>query len=103
MFCDVEPKRKALAAANAELSAAQNKLSKIKAKIKVQGMRWMPEFYISTCTYMYAFHDMHSMIGCVGMYIYFLCVCVYFCTYSMMGVWICVHVYSMMGECVYVY
>ena len=36
MFCDVEPKRKALAAANAELSAAQVKLSKIKAKIKAR-------------------------------------------------------------------
>ena len=34
VFCDVEPKRKALAAANAELAAAQEKLSKIKAKIK---------------------------------------------------------------------
>jgi dynein heavy chain len=34
VFCDVEPKRKALAAANAELSAAQQKLSQIKAKIK---------------------------------------------------------------------
>lgn len=36
VFCDVEPKRKALEAANAELSAAQSKLSKIKAKIKVR-------------------------------------------------------------------
>ena len=35
VFCDVEPKRKALAAANAELSAAEAKLNKIKAKIKV--------------------------------------------------------------------
>lgn len=35
VFCDVEPKRKALAAANAELSAAQTKLGKIKAKIKL--------------------------------------------------------------------
>ena len=34
VFCDVEPKRKALAAANAELAAAQHKLSQIKAKIK---------------------------------------------------------------------
>ena len=34
MFCDVEPKRKALAQANAELAAARNKLAKIKAKIK---------------------------------------------------------------------
>ncbi len=34
VFCDVEPKRKlkALAAANAELAAAQEKLSKIKGK-----------------------------------------------------------------------
>ena len=31
----MEPKRKALAAANAELAAAQEKLAKIKAKIQV--------------------------------------------------------------------
>ena len=36
VYCDVEPKRKALEAANAELAAAQEKLSKIKAKIKVR-------------------------------------------------------------------
>ena len=35
VYCDVEPKRKALAAANAELAAAQEKLAKIKAKIQV--------------------------------------------------------------------
>lgn len=35
VFCDVEPKRIALAAANAELKAAQDRLAKIKAKIKV--------------------------------------------------------------------
>jgi dynein heavy chain len=35
VFCDVEPKRKALATANAELSAAQAKLKKIKDKIKL--------------------------------------------------------------------
>ncbi|XP_032221173.2 dynein beta chain, ciliary [Nematostella vectensis] len=34
IFCDVEPKRKALEAANAELAAAEEKLSKIKAKIQ---------------------------------------------------------------------
>lgn len=34
VFCDVEPKRKALAQANADLAAAEEKLSKIKAKIK---------------------------------------------------------------------
>jgi len=34
IFCDVEPKRKALAAANAELAAAEDKLAKIKAKIQ---------------------------------------------------------------------
>ena len=38
VFCDVEPKRKALAAANAELAAAQEKLTKIKAKIKVSAV-----------------------------------------------------------------
>ena len=36
VYCDVEPKRKALAAANAELAAAQEKLTKIKAKIQVK-------------------------------------------------------------------
>ena len=36
VFCDVEPKRLALAAANAELRAAKEKLAKIKAKIKVR-------------------------------------------------------------------
>ena len=35
VFCDVEPKRISLAQANAELAAAEDKLSKIKAKIKV--------------------------------------------------------------------
>ncbi|XP_022235446.1 dynein beta chain, ciliary-like, partial [Limulus polyphemus] len=34
VFCDVEPKRKALAEANAELEAAKEKLSKIKSKIE---------------------------------------------------------------------
>ena len=34
VFCDVEPKRKALATANAELALARDKLAKIKAKIK---------------------------------------------------------------------
>ncbi|KAM7360514.1 dynein heavy chain at 93AB isoform 2-T2 [Cochliomyia hominivorax] len=33
VFCDVEPKRKALAAANAELAAAQEKLAGIKRKV----------------------------------------------------------------------
>lgn len=36
VFCDVEPKRKALAVANAELAAARDRLAKIKAKIKVR-------------------------------------------------------------------
>lgn len=35
VYCDVEPKRKALEQANSDLAAAQDKLSKIKAKIKV--------------------------------------------------------------------
>ena len=35
VFCDVEPKRKALAAANAELAAARERLAKITAKLKV--------------------------------------------------------------------
>lgn len=35
VFCDVEPKRKALAAANAELQAAMEKLRNIKLKVAV--------------------------------------------------------------------
>lgn len=35
VFCDVEPKRKALAAANLELAAAQEKLNSIKRKVAV--------------------------------------------------------------------
>lgn len=35
VFCDVEPKRKALAQANADLAAAQDKLSTIKKKVAV--------------------------------------------------------------------
>lgn len=35
VFCDVEPKRKALAQANADLAAAQDKLSVIKRKVVV--------------------------------------------------------------------
>lgn len=35
VYCDVEPKRKALAQANAELAAAQEKLSSIQRKVAV--------------------------------------------------------------------
>jgi len=35
VYCDVEPKRKALAQANAELAFAQDKLSVIKRKVAV--------------------------------------------------------------------
>jgi len=35
VYCDVEPKRKALAQANAELAAAQDKLTVIKRKVVV--------------------------------------------------------------------
>lgn len=35
VYCDVEPKRKALAQANADLAAAQEKLSGIKRKVAV--------------------------------------------------------------------
>lgn len=36
VYCDVEPKRRALAAANAELQAAQDKLAAIKRKVLVR-------------------------------------------------------------------
>lgn len=35
VFCDVEPKRQALAVANQQLAEARDKLAKIKAKVKV--------------------------------------------------------------------
>jgi dynein heavy chain len=35
VYCDVEPKRKALAEANAELAASQEKLGIIKQKVAV--------------------------------------------------------------------
>lgn len=54
VFCDVEPKRKALETANAELSAAQAKLSKIKAKIKVR----MNSNRQSACDDMYMYMHM---------------------------------------------
>ena len=50
VFCDVEPKRKALAAANAELKAARERLAKIKAKIKV-GYIWQLDHNITEYHY----------------------------------------------------
>lgn len=41
VFCDVEPKRKALQAANAELAAAQEKLAGIKRKVCVSFIRFL--------------------------------------------------------------
>ena len=49
VFCDVEPKRRALQSANDELAAAQDKFSKIKAKIMV-------------CVKMLFFHCIHFII-----------------------------------------
>ncbi len=45
VYCEVEPKRQALSKANAELAAAQEKLSVIKAKINVSGV-----LYCSHCS-----------------------------------------------------
>lgn len=42
VFCDVEPKRKALAQANAELAAAQDKLGVIKRKVVVGSIANFP-------------------------------------------------------------
>lgn len=39
VYCDVEPKRQALQKANAELAAAQEKLTAIKSKIKVSWIK----------------------------------------------------------------
>lgn len=36
VYCDVEPKRRALEEANSELAAAQNRLTSITSKIKVR-------------------------------------------------------------------
>ncbi len=41
VYCDVEPKRISLAQANAELAAAEEKLNKIKAKIKVSDRNFL--------------------------------------------------------------
>ena len=54
VFCDVEPKRKALAAANAQLAEARDKLSKIKAKIKVGAELHMHSCVMCLMLYMYA-------------------------------------------------
>lgn len=47
VFCDVEPKRKALAAANAELTASQEKLANIKKKVAVSIRSIPPPHYAS--------------------------------------------------------
>jgi len=46
VFCDVEPKRKALAHANAELAAAQDKLSGIKRKVAVSECQYQRFFSV---------------------------------------------------------
>lgn len=43
VYCDVEPKRKALAQANAELAFAQDKLGVIKRKVVVR--KWNSFFF----------------------------------------------------------
>ena len=59
MYCDVEPKRKALEQANSDLATAQEKLTKIKAMIKVSITIFMLGYYeqfvcshITMCTIM---------------------------------------------------
>ena len=88
MFCDVEPKRKALAAANAELSAAQTKLSKIKAKIKVQML--VIHGTAEHCTLFGMFLKLGIQLSLILIFIYsifFWCL-VYTCIY------IYIHVYA---------
>lgn len=46
VFCDVEPKRKALAQANADLAAAQDKLSVIKRKVAVS-IKLLQKWFVS--------------------------------------------------------
>lgn len=46
VYCDVEPKRKALAAANNDLAAAQEKLSVIKRKVCVSLFGLNPVSYL---------------------------------------------------------
>ena len=41
VYCEVEPKRLALEAANAELAAAQEKLAQIKERVMVSGGKLM--------------------------------------------------------------
>lgn len=44
IFCDVEPKRQALAKANSDLASAQEKLAVIKAKISVSQFNFVLPF-----------------------------------------------------------
>lgn len=48
VYCEVEPKRQALSKANAELAAAQDKLTTIKAKINVSDRPVLIQFSAST-------------------------------------------------------
>lgn len=48
VYCEVEPKRQALSKANAELAAAQDKLSVIKAKINVSRVLYCSDCSVNT-------------------------------------------------------
>lgn len=70
VFCDVEPKRKALAQANAELAAAQDKLGGIKRKVAVSGRRCRDRiilYYLIYClyTYIYMIHKSFDEYTCI--------------------------------------
>lgn len=47
VYCDVEPKRRALETANADLAAAEDKLARIKYKIKVLGSLFWGELNVT--------------------------------------------------------
>ena len=77
VFCDVEPKRNALADANANLSLAKENLSKIKAKIQVCCLeydnKWVclkSEFIICNCYIVWQTEEAcHAAISCARQHI----------------------------------
>ena len=62
VFCDVEPKRRALARANADLSAAQSKLTKIKAKIKASSAAYAAVVH----TYVHTYIGSYAACAAIG-------------------------------------
>ena len=62
VYCDVEPKRKALQAANDELASAQDKFAKIQAKIKVR-LVFPPPSFLSTIFMLFPCQDLDDNLA----------------------------------------